>query len=54
MMFCIDSTYSKQFHVLTADLIDCPGVGSDLIKIFNHLGICVSVAAHTGNNTAPE
>ncbi len=43
MMFCIDSTYSKPFHVLTADLIDCHGGGSELIKIFNHLGICVSM-----------
>ena len=43
MMFCLDSTCSVPFHLLTADLIDCHGGSLELIKVFNQLGICVSI-----------
>ena len=42
IMFCIDNTCSVPFHILTADLIDCHGGSSELIKVFNRLGVCVS------------
>ncbi len=41
-MFCIDNRCSVPFHVLIADLIDFHGGSSELIKVFNHLGVCVS------------
>lgn len=43
IMFCIDSKCSMPFHVLNADLIDCFGGASELVKIFNRLGVCVSM-----------
>ena len=42
IMFCIDNTCYMPFHVLAADLIDSCGGSSELIKILNRLGVCVS------------
>ena len=30
------------FQILNADLLDCYGGSSELIQIFNRLGVCVS------------
>ena len=42
LMFCLDATCSNPFHILLADVIDCHGGGSELIKIFNRFGVCAS------------
>ncbi len=41
IMFCVDKTCSMPFHVLLTDVIDSHSGGSELIRIFNRLGICV-------------
>lgn len=42
IMFCINKNSYTPFHVLTADLIDCYGGSSELIRVFNRLGVCTS------------
>ena len=42
MVFCMDNRCSMPFHVLIADLIDCFSGSTELIRILNHLGVCVS------------
>jgi len=42
LMYCLDDTCSAPFHTLTADLIDCYGGSTELIRVFNQLGVCVS------------
>ena len=42
-MFSIDKTCSTPFHLLNADLLDCLGGSAELIRIFNRLGLCVSL-----------
>ena len=43
LMYCLDNTCSMPFHMVIADLLDCHGGSSELIKVFNRLGICVSI-----------
>ena len=43
IMFSIDKTCSMPFHLLNADLLDCLGGSAELIRIFNRLGLCVSL-----------
>ena len=43
IMFSIDKTCSTPFHLLNADLLDCLGGSAELIRIFNRLGLCVSL-----------
>ena len=40
IMFLMDKRCSEPFHILTADMIDCFGGSSQLLRIFNRLGIC--------------
>ena len=42
MVFCMDNRCSMPFHVLIADLIDCFGGSTELIRILNRLGVCAS------------
>ena len=43
IMFSIDKTCSMPFHLLNADLLDYLGGSAELIRIFNRLGLCVSL-----------
>ena len=42
LMFCIDNRCSMPFHMINADLIDCCSGSTELMRIFNRLGVCVS------------
>ena len=42
-MFCADDRCSLPLHTLLADIVDGQGGSSLLLKIFNKLGICVSL-----------
>lgn len=43
VMFCMDSKCSTPFQLLHADLVNTYGGSAELLKLFNHLGVCVSL-----------
>lgn len=43
IMCCIDSRSSMPFQLMLADIVDCYGGSTELIKLLNRLGVCTSV-----------
>ena len=43
IMYCIDSRSSMPFQLMLADIVDCYGGSTELIKLLNRLGVCTSV-----------
>ena len=42
VMYCIDNRASVPFQLMLADIIDCYGGSTQLIKVLNRLGVCTS------------
>lgn len=42
IIFCVNSQCSLPFHILNADIVDCYSGSSELLRIFNRLGVCAS------------
>ena len=43
IMYCIDSRSSMPFQLILADIVDCYGGSTELLKILNRLGVCTSL-----------
>ena len=43
IVYCIDSRSSMPFQLILADIVDCYGGSTELLKILNRLGVCTSL-----------